>query len=206
VDIIVFDNLMSLLVGELREPASWQNVLKLVAELSRRNIGQVWINHTGHDTGRSYGDKTRDWRMTATVHLTKVERPDTDVSFELKFGKKRECTPLNRADFQTVKVALVNDTWVCSAAVTNQAPPRAGTVEAKCLDLLHEVLNDDDGVVEHPDGRRTVSAKVWFARCKKEGVCTAASEKGAHAIFNRAKRTLVTRNMIKCDGDQTWPL
>jgi hypothetical protein len=82
VDVVCFDNLMSLLVGELKEPSSWQSLLELVAELSRRCIGQVWINHTGHDAGKSYGDKTRDWRMTSTIHLTKIERPDTDVSFD----------------------------------------------------------------------------------------------------------------------------
>ena len=197
---------MSLLVGELREPASWQSTLTLVAELSRRNVGQVWINHTGHDVGKSYGDKTRDWRMTSTIHLTKIDRPDTDVSFELKFNKKRECTPLNRADFQTVKIALVNDTWVCSAAVANQLPPKPGSMEEKCLDLLQAILNGEDGVFEHRGNRATSAKQAWFPRCQKEGVCAAATDRVARSTFDRIKRRLVSTNMIGCDGDATWVL
>ena len=200
VDIIALDNLMSLLVGELKEPASWQNVLELVAELSRRNIGQVWINHTGHDASKSYGDKTRDWRMTSTIYLTKIERLGTDVSFELKFGKARERTPLNRDDFQTVNIALVNDTWVCSAAIANQTPPQPGTVEAKCLDLLHEALNDEDGVTEHR-GQRAIAIEVWRTRCERGGVCAASSEKAMQTIFNRARRKLASSNVIGCDEE-----
>ena len=124
----------------------------------------------------------------------------TDVSFELKFGKARERTPLNRDDFQTVNIALVNDTWVCSAAIANQTPPQPGTVEAKCLDLLHEALNDEDGVTEHR-GQRAIAIEVWRTRCERGGVCAASSEKAMQTIFNRARRKLASSNVIGCDEE-----
>jgi hypothetical protein len=84
-------------------------------------------------------------------------------------------------------------------------PPKAGTVDAKCLDLLQEVLNDEDSITER-HGRRAVSSKLWYGRCKKEGAVGAANEKATQTIFDRTKRNLVSRNMIGCDGDLTWLL
>ena len=45
------------------------------------------------------------------MHLTRKKRADTDVSFDLTFQKKRECTPDNRNDFTPVRIALVDDKW-----------------------------------------------------------------------------------------------
>jgi hypothetical protein len=86
-DFIAFDNIMSLSVGNPKDPEAWQAMLDLIAYLSRIRTGQLWINHTGHDASRGYGDKAKEWRMTSVLHLDVKERPDTDVSFELKFVK-----------------------------------------------------------------------------------------------------------------------
>ena len=64
-----------------------------VKSLTKRNIGQLWIHHTGLDESRGYGDKTKEWQLDAVMHLTRKKRADTDVSFDLTFQKKRECTP-----------------------------------------------------------------------------------------------------------------
>jgi hypothetical protein len=94
VDLIVFDNIMCLTLGDQKDPEVWQKTLPLALALTGAGIGQLWIHHTGHDESRSYGDKSREWQMDTVAHLDAVKRDDTDVSFTLTFkGKARERTP-----------------------------------------------------------------------------------------------------------------
>jgi RecA-family ATPase len=69
VDLVIFDNIMSLTVGDMKETIAWAQTLPLIAGLTRACIAQIWIHHTGHDENRSYGDKTREWQMDTVVHL-----------------------------------------------------------------------------------------------------------------------------------------
>ena len=49
VDLIIFDNIMSLIAGDMKDEESWRQTLPWVRSLTRRNVGQIWIHHTGHD-------------------------------------------------------------------------------------------------------------------------------------------------------------
>src|SRR4051812_2717596 len=49
--------------------------------------------------------------MDTVIHLERIKRSDTDVSFQLEFRKARERMPDNRADFETITVALAGDAW-----------------------------------------------------------------------------------------------
>ena len=108
-DFIVFDSIMCLLAGEMKEGQSWAAVMPWVRSLTRRQIGQLWLHHTGHDENRSYGDKTKEWQLDTVMHMEAIEREDTDVSFALEFRKARERTPATRADFQRARVALIGE-------------------------------------------------------------------------------------------------
>jgi hypothetical protein len=105
IDMVGFDNVMSLIGGDMKDEETWRQTLPWVLSLTRRNIGQFWLHHTGHDETRGYGTKTREWQMSTVGHLEEIKRPDTDVSFLLKFPKARERTPANQADFADLKVA-----------------------------------------------------------------------------------------------------
>jgi AAA domain len=93
VDLIVFDNIMSLIAGDQKDEEGWQRAWPLINSLTRQGIGQLWISHTGHDTTRGYGTKTREWRMDTVLHLTEVRRPDTDVSFQLELKRRASTRP-----------------------------------------------------------------------------------------------------------------
>jgi hypothetical protein len=56
------------------------------------------------------------------MHLTKIKRPDADISFELEFQKARERIPSTRASFADKKVALVNDQWQVGGTLFEAAP------------------------------------------------------------------------------------
>lgn len=59
IELVCFDNVMSLTAGDMKEELPWQQTLPLVHELTRRGVGQVWVHHTGHDQSRGYGSAPR---------------------------------------------------------------------------------------------------------------------------------------------------
>jgi hypothetical protein len=86
-DLIVFDNIQSLLVGDMKDEDSWQHTLPWVRDLTRRDIGQVWVHHTGHDEGKAYGTKTREWQLDTVALLKRVEQPEIDIAFTMEFTR-----------------------------------------------------------------------------------------------------------------------
>jgi hypothetical protein len=50
---------MSLVAGDHREEIPWNETLPLVGKLTARRIGQIWLDHTGHNTERQYGSSTK---------------------------------------------------------------------------------------------------------------------------------------------------
>ena len=49
VDLIIFDNIMSLISGDQKDEEGWRQTLPFVRSLTRREIAQIWVHHTGHD-------------------------------------------------------------------------------------------------------------------------------------------------------------
>lgn len=110
-DLIVFDAIMSLMIGTMSEEESWSPMKELIREISRRRVAQIWLHHTGHDTSKGYGTKTREWEMDTVIMLTKI-KTDADPSevlaaFKMEFKKARLRTPHNYKQFAT---KLIHDT------------------------------------------------------------------------------------------------
>ena len=121
VDVVIFDNVMSLIAGDHREEIPWNETLPLVGKLTARRIGQVWLDHTGHNTERQYGSSTKAWRFDAVGVMTPLpddQRGRHEVAFTLSFeypGKARRRTPDNWADFETCTIRLKDDRWTLRA-------------------------------------------------------------------------------------------
>ena len=205
IDLIIFDNIMSLISGDMKDEEPWQQTLPWVRWLTRQAVGQIWIHHTGHDETRSYGTKTREWQMDTVIHLDVVKRDETDISFCLQFKKARERTPATRFDFQDVKIALIDDRWEYELTDTRR-PGKVPPQTEKALDALMNVLAGDQ-VVMLPGSRRAAHRDHWAAECNARGLIDIKrKEKSATTIFNRFRRELVAANRIACDGDLQWML
>lgn len=203
VDLIIFDNIMSLTVGDMKDPAPWQQTIPFALSLTRDLVGQIWIHHAGHDGTRSYGDKTREWQMDTVAHLDAVERGDTDVSFKLAFKKARERTPATRFDFQDVRIALVNDEWEHTLSAC-RGPQTVSPQTRKAFDALTNVIVGDKAVTLS-GGRRSAKAEDWKAECIRLGLIDAdARPHSARTLFAKFKRELVAANRIACEGDFSW--
>jgi hypothetical protein len=201
VDFIVCDNIMSLVGGDQKDEEGWRQILPWVRDLTRRSIGQLWIHHTGHDETRSYGTKTREWQLDTVMHMERVERADTDVSFTLSFRKARERTPDNRADFQDVTVALVNDEWMHNGTAPS---PKRRPLSPMARKFFEAFTNAPTSVF---DGRLSVTSKDWQAECIVLGLIDkAAKEASARALYSKYRRELVAASYVACSGDLTWRL
>ncbi|MDR3401941.1 MAG: AAA family ATPase [Chthoniobacter sp.] len=198
VELIVFDNIMSLLAGSMAEEGAWAEVMPFVRSLTRRSIGQVWVHHMGHDAKKAYGTKTREWQLDTVALLEKVERADTDVSFRITFDKARERAPRNRNEFQDVEVALVNDRWVHRfPGQQDQQPTEPKSISPKAVRFL-------EALAETSRGGRT-SDDAWKAACHDRGLIDLEGEAGsARALFSKYRKQLIEANRVGSEGGQSW--
>ena len=98
-DVIFFDSIMCLLAGTMGEEESWAPVKLLMRKISSNRIGQVWLHHTGHDSSRGFGTKTREWEMDTVVSLT------TSTDERGSVGRVQEGAAAHAADGGAVQAA-----------------------------------------------------------------------------------------------------
>jgi hypothetical protein len=208
VDLIVFDNIQALTIGDLREPESWRKVMPWTRDLTRRCIGQIWPHHTGHNESHGYGDKTREWGLDTVAVMEEIERPGADVAFRLKFDKARERTPDNRADFEEVVITLANDAW------SSEPGGRIGTAKKAATDLALDVLNDEiargNGTIPAACERippDTLCLTVGAWRKAYELRSLAESKEAAERAFYRAAKDLIEKRKLVGKHDLlVWPV
>jgi hypothetical protein len=202
VELVIFDNVMSLVLGEMKEEEPWRRTIPFQHSLTKRKIGQLWLHHTGHDEAKSYGTKTREWQMDTVLFGSKVERPDTDVSMKLEFRKARERTPLTRADFADIDVALVDNEWTYSNPDGGGSKMQPSPHGQKFLDALVNALAGDEATTM--SGRRCANLDAWKRECGALGLIE--QDKKGFTLFSKYKLELITRNQIACNATLAWVL
>jgi hypothetical protein len=205
-DFVIFDNVMSLISGSMVDEEAWAQTLPWVKSLTRRGIGQLWVHHTGHDENKGYGTKTREWQMDVVIHLSKVERPDTDVSFKLEFRKARERRPDNRKDFQPVNIFLVDDRWNGDASAGSQGAKKTSPIAKKYFEALQNVVAGGmQPKSKRLHGVHAVHSNDWKAECELLGLLDREGQKNSQrAKFSNNRAELVAANMVACEGEYTW--
>ena len=203
VDLIIFDNIMSLVGGDMKDEEVWRQVMPWTLSLTRRQIGQVWAHHTGHDESRSYGTKTREWMMDTVLHLETVERNGIDVSFQLSFKKARERAPHNRADFIDAHIALLDDTWTTSA-VSGWRKDKVSPLARKFFDALRDATIGCDLKMS---GCPAASLDLWRDECIRHGIIDPKDRPdSARNLFNKYRRELIAANWIATNEASAWTL
>jgi hypothetical protein len=199
VDIILLDNIMSLIAGDMKDEEPWRQTLPCAQRLTKRRIGQIWVHHTGHDESRSYGTKTREWQMDTVIRLESVDNPQTDVSFKLSFSKARERTPATRADFLDKHISLVDDQWLCGG---ENSPTKIGAktspMAAKFLAALRDATIGTD--TPKMNRRPTATFKEWTEECISQGLIERDAKPNiTRANLSKYKLQLISANLIACN-------
>jgi len=206
-DVVIFDNVMSLIAGDQKDEVPWSEALALVSALTTRGIAQLWLDHTGHNTTWQYGSSTKAWRFDAVGVMTPIEGESgsgSGVAFKLSFeppGKARRRTPDNWQDFKAATIRLEDDQWSSDVAKSPMAKISARNR------LFHSALLDalSRGQTVAP-GRTTRAA--WMGECVRRNVIQGneASDTGKDrdrkaAPFRKAVAELLSAGWIGADGD-----
>jgi AAA domain len=208
VDLAIFDNIMALTTGDMKDEESWQQTLPLVSQLTAQEVGQIWVHHTGYNKDHGYGTSTREWRMDTVMLFAEQQRPDTDVSFSLKFTKARERTPETRRDFDEISIALLNDEWTCSTAPGKRKEP--SPLGKKFLDALQNAFADGRKI-QHQSWQ-AITADEWEAECAKRGLIDLDGKcNSARSLMSKYRRELIAFGLMACDFTDekrklVWPL
>ena len=96
IDVVFFDNVMSIIAGDQKDEEAWHETQTLIMQLSAEKIGQVWLDHTGHDATHQYGSSTKSWKFDAVAMLLPLDEGEwqpgetaVKLSFEQPGGKAR---------------------------------------------------------------------------------------------------------------------
>ena len=139
-DLIIFDNLQALLIGDMKDEEQWAEILPWAKSLTRRAIGQVWFHHTGHDEGKSYGSKAREWQMDVVILMERIQDlPKGELWFSIKFTKARERNQDNLEDFEEITIRLVSGQWSATVGGATSAWKPSGNSKT-VFDALIQVL------------------------------------------------------------------
>jgi hypothetical protein len=165
VDFVVFDNIMSLISGNQAEEEGWAAVQTWARTLTQRAIGQLWIHHSGHNTDRQYGTKTREWQMDLYMHLTKLDHPSTDVSFLLHFFKARERLPEHRDQYADKNIALISNAWQYEGAANAGKRPLSPNEEQYWRSLNDVFVAEGNAANEEA----STTLQAWRDQCVLRG-------------------------------------
>lgn len=212
-DCIIFDNVMGLIVGDQKDEVPWSETLPLVADLTRRRVGQLWIDHTGHNTERQYGSSTKAWRFDAVGIMTPLpddKRNVSELAFALSFdhpGKARRRTPDNWHEFAPHIIRLRDDRWTSEPsdgkASKAKVPPLA--------QRFHEALLD--AIVKNATRPGATTMATWESECIRRDLIdapepdeTAKARHVRYATWRKARTQLLAARWIGIDGDRVTDL
>jgi hypothetical protein len=202
VGLVIFDNVQALLVGDMKDEESWQQVLPWIRDLTRREIGQLWVHHTGHNEAHGYGTKTREWQLDTVMLMERIERPGADIAFSLSFSKARERSPENRADFEPAVITLADDAWTSerSTAPTKKARDRVLELLADTIERYGQIPEPSEDI---PPGTRCVTEDLWRKECGLRCI-SQGSKESADKAFRRAAADLVNRGGVGKYAPWVW--
>ncbi len=169
--------------------------------LTKRRVGVLWINHTGHDESRSYGTKTRECQLDVVMIAEEVEDPDADIALRLTFTKARQRRPETREDFETSVLRLKDDVWTSEVAV----PERSRKQGDYALVLLRRAIEEaGDKVPGEAANVRGVSLKLWRGYCDTNELSVADSDDSRERAFRRAVQKLRDAGCVRTKAGKVW--
>jgi hypothetical protein len=201
VDFLILDNVMVLIAGDLKEEESWRPVIPWMLNLTKRRIGILWINHTGHDATRSYGTSTREWQLDVVMIAEKVDDPDADIALKLSFTKARQRRPETREDFEPVVLRLKDDAWKSEGA----APERNRSQGGYALELLRRAIEEaGEQVPGEAANVRGVSTELWKKYCETFDLSVSDKSSSRDKAFDRARKKLLDKKAIRSKCGKVW--
>ena len=219
-DAVFFDNNMSLLEGDKKEEGPWSAVLPLKQHLTRREIAQIWFDHTGHNQDHLYGSSTKMWQIDTVIRMQPpnkakaaddkdddIEGDDADCKglrpFILTFDKARMRTPGNWQDFTPTLVTYEDGRWF---GRERGKAKQLTTQQQQYVDALKKAIAEDPA----PGATNKTTADAWRDACVFGGLIEKKDQKTGRIPeselkrFRAVKSKLLERETIVVAGDLVW--
>jgi hypothetical protein len=221
-DVVILDNVMSLIAGVMKEEEPWQQTLPLVLGITALGKAQIWLDHTGWNSDRQYGTSTKGWFFDAIGLLLKPPQDVTvgeretcfDLSFDPPSGKARNRDPDRWTDFAPHRIRLTDDGWsheLIERDTRGKGKANAGAKVAPSVQLFHDALIDAIAVATTTPGETTVVA--WEGECLRRDLMEPILKEDVHrdrdrkrAAFRKAKSALQAAKMLAINGDRVCDL
>ena len=214
-EVVIFDNVQALIAGDMKDEVPWTDTKPLVAALTKRNIGQVWIDHTGHNTGRQYGSSTKAWQFDTVGILAPLPPGECapgetgfSLSFDAPYGKARSRSPETWAEYVTQTIRLRDDVWTTSSApVVRQVSERLTPAEKVAFQLMLKALDQhgtEATVFDEGMPGLVVAVSDWRALLYR--AMPDAKQHTRNTAFNRALTGLQAKAWIDTRDGFAWPL
>jgi hypothetical protein len=210
-DVIFFDSIMSLLVGNMADEESWAPLKPLIRRLSALRIAQVWLHHTGHDTSKGYGTKTREWELDTVLALT--PSADNGATVMADFTKARLRTPANREQFKSLSLTRGPEGWTAEEATVSRKATGKGSQAAHVRNAVldaYDVLSDGIATTPGFNGKpvRKVRVNAIRDQVKSRGFLETADNGSltntARSVFARTKAALLGEQRLVEEGGFIW--
>ena len=213
-DVVILDNVMSLIAGVMKEEEPWQQTLPLVLGITALGKAQIWLDHTGHNSDRQYGTSTKGWFFDAIGVMLRPQdgkAGDRETCFDLSFdpptGKARNRDPDRWSDFAPHRIRLNDDGWTSEPADDRKANGKV----APSIRLFHDALMDAIAVASTQPGVTTRAA--WERECVRRDLLDPITTEDDHkskgakrAMLRKAKADLLAAKMISIDGERVRDL
>jgi hypothetical protein len=187
-DIVILDNVMSLITGKQTEEDAWSQTLPLVLAITALGIAQVWLDHTGWQTNRQYGSSTKAWFFDVVGMMLRPENLPLgaretcfDLSFEPPGGRARNRAPDNWDDFAPHRIRLTPEGWLSESLSRADAANRAedrrlgklNPETRKLLRIIQNLLAEGQGEEVSPQPEMApvtaLRRSLLRERCIREG-------------------------------------
>lgn len=203
-ELIVFDSIMCLLIGNLKEEETFKPCLPLVRQLSAQRIGQIWANHTGKVGESSFGDSSKEWEFDLIMKLGQEENSEAVV---MEITKARLRTPGNTGLFSPQVIKRGDDGWT---GEKTEKVGKAPSSQVQKLIWLRQVYWDLVNEVPVSAGYNGAPVrKVAVSEAKKRMIARGflALEdgkipSGERVAFHRARERLISSGEFA--GDEGW--
>ncbi len=201
IDFLILDNVMSLTAGDLKEEEAWKPVIGWMLSLTKRRIGVLWINHTGHNVARGYGTKTREWQLDTVMVAEKADDPAADIAMRLHFTKSRQRRRETRADYEAAELRLKDNAWTSEPTEERHD----GSQGDYALDLLRRAIADaGEPIPGEPASVLAVPISLWEAYCETHDLSLSDNAKSRAKAFTRAISKLQRQKLIRTKRKKVW--
>jgi hypothetical protein len=202
---------MCLLAGVMGDEESWTPVKLLMRKISSKRIGQGWLHHTGHDTGKGFGTKTREWEMDTVLSLSANAASD-EQGVLVEFKKARLRTPQTSDQFKSRVIVRDQYGWTATdEAPKAKRPHQSGRdILSTAMLAAYDRLVDDVETTPGFDGKPVRKLSIdklrnelkirGFLETNDAGGITGAARK----LFHDAKAELISLGRLIEKEGEIW--